>query len=99
MGYFFQWVTGRSYYTTSGNINYWTLLKVEKLSSSSSSELKIHFKDVGSKIYMTGVKVGILLVKKTIGSLPVTTYSTLSQSGSTLRFWKSNLGVNTTVYG
>ena len=65
MAYFFQWVTGKSGRRSSSRINYWTTLSVSK-SYSSSYDLRISFTSVGSRIYMTGFQVRVLLAAKVV---------------------------------
>ena len=99
---FYQWLTGKSGETSSSRINYWTYLslRVGRPSSSRSSELKISFEQVDSKIYMTGVKIAVFLVSKVIDNSGVANFSTTSQDGAKMsRIFSQYLAVNTTFFG
>jgi hypothetical protein len=98
---FYQWVTGsvNVNYTT---IDYWSyawLTYSPLASSSNNSELTLTF-SVGSYVYMTAVKVQVLLVGRTAGLKGSAIYQITSVSGKyfTRSFWH-NLGVPTAYFG
>ena len=94
---FYQWVTGRGGYSSS-SINYWTDISFST-TYSRPSEVRITL-SLGSSIYMTGVKLAILMVSKVINSSTVNIYETYSMDGIYYsRIFNSNLGVNTTLFG
>ena len=74
--YFFQWVTGNNE-TSSYSINYWSWARLRKYPENSISnphELKISFSS-GSRIYMTGVKMVVVLVAPVIDQYDTASYS------------------------
>ena len=93
--HYFQWVTGESN-TSSSSINYWAYAYLNTYSlSSNSNELRVSFW-VGSRIYMTGCKIVILLVD----SSALATESAESQDGSAAsRYFSYNLGITTASFG
>ena len=73
--YFFQWVTG-SNQSSSYSINYWSWARLRKYPGNSTSnphELKITFYS-GYRIYMTGVKMVVLLVAPVIDQYDTASY-------------------------
>jgi hypothetical protein len=89
---FFQWATGG--YDSNNIINYWTYANLYTYSSG-SHDLKLWF-GVGWTIYMTGFKVGVLLVAQS-GTAYYTTYS--QDGGSFNGYFTDNLGVPTSSFG
>ena len=90
---FYQWVTGRGGYGMS-YINYWTYLNLYP-NPSRPAEVNLDIHWVGSRIYMTGVKVVVLMVSKTIQLFNVGFIKTYSKDGGRwARNFDNNLGVD-----
>ena len=96
--HFYQWVTAG--YSYSSYFTYWTRAQIDVLDSSSSSELSV--KIYAYSPYLTGFKLIILLVSKTIGSQQTAQYSTRFQEGSVFDeddIFNYNLAVPTNIFG
>jgi hypothetical protein len=66
--HFFQWITGLSGYPNDTHINYesYSYLSLQPTELNLGYELELSF-GTGPKIYMSGFKVGILLVSRVVG--------------------------------
>ena len=94
---FYQWVTGRGGYG-SNSINYWTYLKFST-NSTRPAEVNLNISWVGSRIYMTGVKVAVLMVSKDRQLSNIVLYETYSKDGGAWpRYFSDDLGVNSSLF-
>ena len=100
MYHFYQWITGVST-TTASVVNYWNYayLNWNIPTSSNPYELSLEFW-TDSYVYMTALKINVLLFAKNIGNIEVANYNTYSNAGSSFSYYFNyNLNVSTSLFG
>ena len=95
---FYQWVTGEAA-NTSSTINYWTQVYVDLYSHSSGAthEIWISFW-IGWDIYMTGVKINVVMVSPFINGAVTAVYYDYAYADGYSSYLQTNLGVNTSLF-
>jgi hypothetical protein len=101
MTYFFQWVTGQSGYTNDTLIDYYAYAYVYTYPTNPNltSEIDIYI-STSSKIYLTGVKLGVLFVNKVVGLGGTAMYTYYAQNGVNFtKIFTYNMGVPSADFG
>ena len=97
---FFQQISGRSEQRSSyDSVSYWAFLsfQVGKLRFSSSNMMRVSFSYVDNRIFMTGVRIEVLITSRTINQVPIVFYS--ASFKDSLSVSRLSEGINKSLFG
>jgi hypothetical protein len=98
--HFLQWVTGENANSNVTVINYLTYTSVYTYSTSYNFSYEIIVFCSNDGLYLTGVKAGVLLVKKVVETAGTAVYSYQAQAGLNFaKTFKYNMGVPYDEFG